>query len=261
MQRAEISLRNRRTDVNYQLKGTSRTPALTIFLIDVSASMNLPLGDKTRIEVVTDALQSILRRMVFLCTRGNKISPRYHVAIYAYTDQVYSLLDGIQSIDQVAAKGVPKLMPQATTNTALGFAKVEELLKNEIHKYARCPAPVVCHLTDGEFTGDDPEPVVRRIMQMSVVDGPVLVENIFMSDTVLPNPIIDVRQWPGILPGTQLGSDYARKLRAMSSTLPESYREMMEEMDYHISPNASMLLPGTSPELVQMAFAMATTTK
>lgn len=246
--------------MNYVLKGTGRTPALTIFLIDVSASMGLPLGGKTRIEVVTDALQNIFRRMVYLSTRGDKISPRYHVAIFAYTDQTYSLLDGIQPIERVAGLGVPKLMPKATTNTALGFAKVEELLQRQIHKYSHCPAPLVCHLTDGEYTGDDPEPIVRRIMQLNVPDGPVLVENIFMSDTVLPNPIIDVHQWPGILPGTQLGSDYARKLRAMSSTLPESYREMMIEMDYHISRNALMLLPGTSPELVKMAFAMATTT-
>lgn len=247
--------------MSYELQATSKTPALAIFLIDVSASMGLPLAGKTRIEVVTDALRSIFRRMVYLATRGGKISPRYHIAIWGYTDQPRDLLNGIKSIDQVAGIGIPKLPVLATTNTALGFERIEELLKKNINRYVDCPAPVVCHLTDGEYTGDDPEPVVRRIMQMTVRDGPVLVENIFISDKIVPYQITDLQQWPGILPGSQLGSDYAHKLRSMSSTLPESYRLMMEEMGYHLSPNASMLLPGTSPELVQMAFAMSTMTR
>jgi hypothetical protein len=223
--------------------------------------MGLPLGEKTRVEVVTDALHSIFRRMVYMSTKGVKVSPRYHIAIYAYTDIVYDLLDGIKSIDQVASIGVPKLMPMMNTDTALGFSKVEELLKRELANYRHCPAPVVCHLTDGEYNGDDPESIVKRIMQMSVPDGPVLVENIFISDTILPNPITDVHRWPGILPDSELGSDYARKLRAMSSTLPEPYRVMMSEMGYRINSNALMLLPGNSPELVTMAFTMATTTR
>ena len=247
--------------MSYELQATSRTPALAIFLIDVSASMGLPLAGKTRVEVVTDALRSIFRRMVYLSTRGSKIQPRYHLAIFGYTDHPQDFLNGIKPIDLVAGLGIPKLPTLATTDTALGFERVEELLKQNIHQYLDCPAPVICHLTDGEYTGADPEPVVRRIMQMSVRDGPVLVENIFMSDKILPYQIADLQQWPGILPGSQLGSEYAHKLRALSSTLPESYRLMMEEMGYHLSPNASMLLPGTSPELVQMAFAMATATR
>lgn len=245
----------------HQLRATSKTPALAIFLIDVSASMGLPLGEKARIEVVGDALHSIFRRMVYLCTKGATVSPRYHIAIYAYTDTVYDLLDGIKSIDQVASIGVPKLMPMMNTDTALGFSKVEELLKQELPNYSHCPAPVVCHLTDGEYNGEDPEPIVRRIMQMSVNDGSILVENIFISDTILADPITNPHRWPGILPDTKLGSDYALKLRAMSSTLPEPYRVMMSEMGYRIGSGASMLLPGTSPELVTMAFTMATTTR
>jgi len=247
--------------VDYQFQATSKTPALVVFLIDVSASMGLPMAGKTRLEVVTDTLRSIFRRMVYLSTRGGKISPRYHVAIWVYTNQPQDLLGGIKSIDQVAGLGAPKFTPYATTNAALGFAQVEGMLKSNLSRYIDCPAPLVCHLTDGEYTGDDPEPIVRRIMQMRVNDGPVLVENIFISDKILPYQIPDLQQWPGIMPDSKLGSDYAYKLRSMSSTLPEPYRVMMLEMGYRLSPNATMLLPGTSPELVQMAFAMATATR
>ena len=244
--------------MEHQLKATSSTPALTIFLIDVSGSMSLPLGEKQRIDIVGDALKSIFMRLVALSTKGKQISPRYHLALYAYTNEVYDLLGGIKTIGEVARLGKPKLVPQVNTDTAKGFAKVEELLHNVLPTYAQCPAPVVCHLTDGEYTEADPEPVVRRIMQFKVPDGPVLVENIFISDTILAEPIADVHRWAGINGQTELGSDYARKLRAMSSPLPETYRVVMREWGYPIEPGAHMLLPGNSQELVAMGFAMST---
>jgi hypothetical protein len=32
---------------------------------------------------------------------------------------------------------------------------------------AKHPAPVVCHLTDGEFTGEDPRPIVEKIKNLA----------------------------------------------------------------------------------------------
>jgi len=56
-------------------------------------------------------------------------------------------------------------------------------------------------------------------------------------------------------------SSFARKLRAMSSPLPESYRAIMREWGYPIAPGAVMLLPGNSQELVSMGFTMSTITR
>jgi hypothetical protein len=109
-----------------------------------------------------------------------------------------------------------------------------------------CPAPLVCHLTDGEFIGADPEKIAKRIMAMRVPDGPVLVENIFISDDVLPEPVRDVNAWPGILASTRLRNDYGRRLRSMSSPLPEQYRGWLSEYGYHLAPGALMMLPGTN---------------
>ncbi len=95
---------------------------------------------------------------------------------------------------------------------------------------------------------------------MSVPDGNVLVENIFISDKVLPAPVEDPTTWPGISPETLLASDYANKLRAMSSPIPDSYRSMMMESSYRLAPGALMLLPGTSPELVAIGFQMSAAT-
>jgi hypothetical protein len=155
---------------------------------------------------------------------------------------------------------VPDLSTQQSTDTARAFATVERLLKAELPNLVDCPAPLVCHLTDGEYMGDDPEPIVRRIMHMRVPDGNVLVENIFISDRLLPEPVANPRQWRGILPQTRFESDYANKLRAISSPLPGGYRIMMREMGYQIDDGALMMLPGTSADLVELGFVMSTST-
>ncbi len=244
----------------YSVLATSRTPALVIYVLDVSASMTQPLGDKRRIDVVMDALTVALRQMVFRSTKGGRLSPRYRIAMLAYSDHVYDLLDGIRTVEEVAQLGVPDLSPMRTTDSAKAFAQAEKMLDAELPNLLGGPAPLVCHMTDGEYTGADPEPIVRRIMAMNVPDGNVLVENIFISDTILPETSIDPSKWPGILPDTNLTNEYARTLRDMSSPIPESYRAMMRENNYQLAPDALMLLPGISPELVAMGFQMSAAT-
>jgi len=245
---------------SYSVMATSRTPALVIYLLDVSASMNKPLGSKRRIDIVMEALGAALKQMVFRSTKGGRLAPRYRVALLAYSDGVWDLLDGIKTVDHVARLGVPELSPMHTTETAKAFAQAEKLLQAELPNLQDCPAPLICHMTDGEYTGSDPAPIARRIMQMAVPDGHVLIENIFISDKLLPEAITDLTRWPGILPDTKLENEYMNKLRAMSSPLPQSYRAVMLENNYHLSPKALMLLPGTSPELVAMGFQMSAAT-
>ena len=244
----------------YDIMATSKTPALIIYLLDVSASMSRPLGEKRRIDVATDALTAALRQMVFRSTKGGLLSPRYRIAMLAYSDHVYDIYGGIKTVDEAARMGVPELSPMRTTDSACAFQEAEKVLRVELPSLTSCPAPVVCHMTDGEYTGSDPEPVARRIMDMTVPDGNVLVENIFISDKILSKPVTDPYQWPGVLPDTKLRDGYAVKLRAMSSPLPDSYRAMMLENNYRLSPGAVMLLPGVSQELVAMGFQMSAAT-
>jgi len=244
----------------YTVMATGKTPAFIIYLLDASVSMSQPLGNKRRIDVVMDALTTIVRQMVFRSTKGGRLAPRYRIAMLAYSDHVYDILGGVKSIDQVARLGMPELSPMRTTETAKGFEQVEKVLYAELPSLQACPAPLVCHMTDGEYTGDDPEPIVQRIAAMGVPDGNVLIENIFISDKILPEPISDPTRWRGISTDTELANDYALKLRAMSSPVPESYRIVMLENNYHLSPGALMLLPGISPELVALGFQMSAST-
>jgi len=245
----------------YEILATSMTPALIIYLIDVSASMSRPLGAEQRIDVVTQALTAALQQMIFRSTKGGSLSPRYRIAMYAYSDKVFDVLDGVRGIDEVAQKGVPKITTMRTTETAKAFRAALRILEAEIPKMADHPAPVVCHLTDGEYTGEDPRPIVEKIKKLSVPDGHVLVENIFISDEILKDPIHDARQWKGVLQDTKLATDYARMLRDISSPVPDSYRVLMLEMGFNIAPGALMMIPGTSSELVELGFQMSAATR
>src|SRR5258706_15671939 len=93
----------------YTVLATANTPALIVYVLDVSGSMSNEMGSQKRIEVVTDALYAALQEMVFRSTKGGRVSPRYRIAMYAYSEDVYDILDGVKTIDQVASMGVPEL--------------------------------------------------------------------------------------------------------------------------------------------------------
>lgn len=247
----------------YQNKATALTQALVIFLLDVSGSMGKPMpGGESRIHVVREALKTTITEMVQRSLRNKELRPRYRVAMIAYSDDVYDLLSGVKTIDFVAKKGYPKLEPLNKTDTTKGFLYVKNLLEQEINSVTQdCPAPLVIHMTDGEYTSkDDPEPIVREIQKIMVPDGNVLVENVFISDE-LKVSIPDAAAWPGYKSNEDTGSKYGNHLLSMSSPLPELYREVMVEMEYSIQNGTVMMYPGVRPEFVQMAFVMSTASR
>jgi uncharacterized protein YegL len=241
----------------YTAVATSTTPVLIIYLLDISGSMSQALGDKRRIEIVSDALQEIATEMVARSTKGEIVSPRYRLAIYAYESQVHDILGGIRTIDQFVRDGVPEFSPRGGTNTASAFLAAENLLKQELPFMSGHPAPLICHMTDGEYQGDDPTPIVQRIMGMGTNDGNVLVENIFLSDKILRAPVDDVFGWRGIGSEAELASDYARTLLHMSSPIPDSYLGEMQEFGYSLQAAAPMMFPAQSKDLIRMAFTMS----
>ena len=91
-------------------------------------------------------------------------------------------------------------------------------------------------------------------------DGNVLVENIFISDRLLDQPVLNPSAWTGVLSNTSFNNEYAKKLRAMSSPIPASYRNVMLEKGYQIADGSVMMLPGESAELVEMGFVMSMST-
>ncbi|MBV9691252.1 MAG: VWA domain-containing protein [Ktedonobacteraceae bacterium] len=252
---------------NYMQPATRLTPALVIYLIDASASMNEPCGSTlatTKIALVNAALKEAFKGMVLRSMRDNKVQPRYHVAMFAYSTKVLNLLDGIRTLPEVMRiGGHPELIAGGdVTDTASGFAAVEQLLQQHISTYKSCPAPLVCHLTDALFTTRDPSPAVERIRAMSVEDGPVLVENILMAEKMLRKPPKDWYAWRGVHKARELTDGYARHLFTLSSPLPETYRNTINtSAGYHLQKGAALFFPGVHAELVRLALAASSATQ
>jgi len=202
--------------------------------------------------VAREAVVAAINQMVFWSREGGYVAPRYRLAVLAYGETVEDVVGGIRPIDETAAERVFTVRQQTRSDAAAAFAYVERLIQTEINTAPRSPAPLVCHLTDGLLTGDDAAGAVKRLSSLGTSDGPVLVEHVFVSDRILLRPIRDPKQWTGVGPTVEL-SAAGQRLRALSSTLPESYRHGMLTEGYRIDVGAAMMFPATHPELVRLA--------
>lgn len=240
---------------------TGLTPALIVYLIDASDSMNQLCGKLTKIEVVNAALRKVIRAMVGRSLRDGVLQSRYQIAIFAYGTKVVPVTTGIHNLADFMSSGIPGFDASGKTDTAGGFEAVEQLLQACLAEYQRSPAPLVCHLTDGGFTTSDPAPVIRRIQAMQVNDGPVLVENIYVAEGMLRKPVPTWKEWPGVLRERDVNDDYARYLYSLSSPLPETYRRNINNYGYHLQPGTRLFFPGFDSDLVQLAFAISAATE
>lgn len=240
---------------------TSLAPAPVIYLIDASYSMNDLCGRTTKIDLVNKALQGAVQDMVRRSMSNGVIQPRYKVAIFAYSTKVLNLLEGFCDLADLVKHGLPTISAGGDTDTAAGFSAVETLLQMQLPEFHASPAPLICHLTDALITTGNPVEVVQRLQTMAVEDGPVLVENIYIADHMLRTPAVNWTQWPGVLKPKQLKSAYARFLCQLSSPMPDSYRQNINNYGYHLQKGAALFFPGTQAELVRLAFAISTATQ
>lgn len=245
----------------YTQPATSLTPALVIYLIDASYSMNDPCGNTTKIHIVNEALREATKDMVRRSMRDGMVQRLYKVAIFAYSTKVLNILDGVCDLPDLVKHGIPALSADGETDTAAGFSAVEHLLRDQIMKLQSSPAPLICHLTDALITNDNPLPVVQRIQAMTVNDGPTLIENVYVADNMLRTPVKDWSQWQGVSKPRQLTNEYARFLFQLSSPLPETYRQNMNNYGYQLQKGVSLFFPGIHTELVRLAFAVSTATQ
>ncbi|HEX9990896.1 MAG TPA: vWA domain-containing protein [Chloroflexia bacterium] len=246
--------------MNYTNKATARTPAHVIFLIDISGSMNQMSYGQSRIGVVSQALTEVIFQMVDMSTKvvgtQPEIRPRFKVAILGYNEQPWNTHGGFVPIDKLAEIGTPIFRPEGETNTFLGFQTVEQLLDSIIPTLGpEHPAPLVCHLSDGEYNqGNSPLALVDRIRARVTPDGPVLVENIFVNDSSLRVPFKSIQTWQGVTSENDLVGEYAKELFRMSSPIPVSYLETTRYWGFsNIQPGARLMFPGSNPELIKTA--------
>ena len=255
----------------YKNQANSDHPATLIYLVDISGSMSATMQDgKTRIEVAKNAIQVAYTQMIQRSMRQGKIHPRYRVGMIAYSDKIYDVygkLGSIISIDQLKNEGIPSITPQKSTDMAKAFRYAEKLIKDDLQKWSRkwldgCPPPMVINITDCEFDEEqaqDPLEFAQRLQQITVRDGNVLVENIFITDQI--SVPASPQDWQGYQFGDKTGNSYGDKLLAMSSPIPSTYAQILrEQAGIKIREGKAMMFPGISREFIKFGFVMSIVT-
>jgi uncharacterized protein YegL len=255
----------------YKNLANSDHPATLVYLVDISGSMKAQMPDgKKRIDVTKDAIQTAYAKMIERSLRQGKIHPRYRIGMIAYSTDLYDVygdLGSIVTIDRLKDEGVPSISPQQTTDMAKAFRYANKLIKEDIQTWPQkwldeCPPPMVINLTDCEFGEETQDPVqfAQELQKISVPDGNVLVENIFITDqiTLHSENILD---WKGYKFTESTGDPYGDKLLAMSSPIPASYAQIMsEQAGLKIREGTAMMFPGISREFIKTGFAMSIVT-
>ncbi len=254
----------------YKNLSNSDHPATLIYLVDISGSMKAPMGGTSRIEVAKDAIQTAYAQMIQRSLRQGKIHPRYRVGMIAYSTDLYDVygdLGSIVTIEKLKDEGVPSITPQQTTDMAKAFRYAYKLIDEDIKTWPQkwldeCPPPIVINLTDCEYGEETQDPVefAIKLQGISVPDGNVLVENIFITDEITL-PSANIKDWKGYRFNESTGDPYGDKLLAMSSPIPASYAQIMsEQAGLKIREGTAMMFPGISKEFIKTGFAMSIVT-
>jgi len=245
----------------YSIPATADSPAHIVYLLDSSGSMANTLNGTPRIDLLFEAFKEILDRMLDKSYKGGEVyRPRYKIAVITYSDETVDDLTegGFVDLKAFWDAGLPRITPGGNTNTAGAFTRayqILQVLQNDPEVYDKCPAPLVCHVTDGKYTTANPQQIVEQVKSLRLKDGPVLVENLFIADNLVP-PISDVTKWGGLNPNdvSLLQDRYAATLFHMSSSLPESYAAVMEDEGFSIRSGSKMMYPGQHSSLIKLAF-------
>ena len=256
----------------YTKLATSDSPAHIIYVLDASGTMDAKLGGRSRAEWLSEALTHALDNMIDRSYDDEIYRPRYKIAVITYSTTVDASLtnNGFMDVKEFWDEGIPEFKPDGETNTAGALEKAYELLAsllNDSHVKSSCPAPLLCHVTDGEYNkGGDPKSIAEKIKKLRCDDGPVLFQNLFITDNLLATPINDVHSWTGFASANAEQyfkgdkKNYAVTLFEMSSTLPVSYSSVIQDHRFKLSAGSRMMYPGTNFDLIKLAFVTSMST-
>ena len=254
--------------MDYSNSATSKTPAHIIYVLDASGSMGseMPGTNKRKIDFISDILEEVAYQVYLRSRRGNVVSERYRLAVLAYNNVVTDVTNGDYISVKEFIQGITEFgdLGNSATNTIEVMRKTKDLLKKTISKIdPRYPPPIVCHLTDGEFTKEygDPSGLMDEIMNLETPDGKVLLQNIYLGDQILSKPILDTKEWIGVSNAHELNDQYSKFLYNHSSLWPDRYIEYFnKEYKFKINPKTRMFFPANDVDTIKMAFTASTAT-
>lgn len=235
-------------------------PTCVIFLVDQSGSMNNHFAlAGSRKDCVAKTIDRFLYNMIIRCTTEKGIRDYFYVALYGYGGecQITDVFGSVKPISWVAehTKRLEKrkvyqrdgagdtieletefpvwLDPKAEGNTPMtaAFQRAYSDLRQWVSKYPHSFPPIVFNITDGDYTDENPQQTVDKIMSLKTKPGNVMAMNCHISGGTQPV----------FFPNNQKMNDkdgLDRQLYEISSVLPASMIKEGNKKGYKIEEGA-----------------------
>ena len=209
-------------------------PALCVFLVNQSNSKgnNWSLG-MTRAEKVAELLNASINKLVhYSLDPDYEVRDFFDISIIGYesdTDFVFEgSLMGLEIVSLTMLNDNPIIVEprkwvspkfgKNEANLTIAFRKVSKVVAEWIDTHPIAFPPIIFHITDGEYDGNDPSEEIKALKKLGTDDGKCLLWNIYVSqeaDGTLSLPV----------DGNEVRSPLAQKLFNWASILPyESLR-------------------------------------
>ncbi|RRJ95810.1 VWA domain-containing protein [Opitutaceae bacterium TAV4] len=237
------------------------TPTCFLFVVDQSGSMDETMENGgTKAQFVADVLNKTLFQLVINCKKSGEVRHYFDIGVIAYSgtsarsgfsgalesgilqpvssieanplrieDRVKTVPDGAGGFIEQPFKFPVWFDPISNggTPTAEAFKMAAEVLVEWCDAHPASYPPTVIHVTDGQFTSEDPKPIADAIRQISTNDGTALLFNLH----------VDSRSGAEVaFPATDANlDDYGKQLFAMSSQFPPHLIEKAKALDYVVN--------------------------
>jgi hypothetical protein len=199
----------------YTAEISRSNPTAFLFLIDQSGSMDdKMLSGKSKAQQVADVLNRTLATLITRCMKAEGVRNYFDIGAIGYNGTgtyngfqgalAASILhpisaieasplrieerhkrsdDGAGGIVEQAVKFPVWFEPQASGGTPMcqAITKAAEELVAWCDSHPNSYPPTVLHITDGESTDGDPEPLATQLRQIQTGDGAVLIYSLHVS--------------------------------------------------------------------------------
>jgi len=247
---------------------TTARPGCIMILLDQSESMVQPSGiaGKSRAVALAEAVNELIFEQITWCRKDDKIVDRFHFGLIGYGGTMAeprllspagkALLTATELANCVLATSADDdadpiwFEPKAEGITPMhgAFEIVASLLEEWTAEHRDSYPPVVCNISDGEWSDPDPTPAITRLAALKTDVGTTRLFNA----TIRPDA--QTVEYPASV--DELTDGFSRWLFQHSSAVPPEMSGMLaERLGRRLGPGARGLIQnGRVSQISQMLY-------